>query len=278
MVIIFFDLIIWAVIIILTSCITMGFPDDFTVRTFLTYMLETGLGAKYTGVLWFLEYLLGVYIVYPVIWSAYHNDFKIFKAFFIVATILLPGIDCLKLFNDFIAIYSKTTLISEVVSFITKFSVINEEWYLYYFCLGGMLYHYKAKLKEKMFLFLLAGIGGWILACAFGYFMSVKLGHVYNDTFNSGSIFMVIIVVGLFAVSQNFEGDKNIITKIICDAGQKTFGIYVTHIIVIRALGHICPVMNFGTRIVILILTFVICYLFTTLVSKIRPIKWIVLS
>ena len=116
--------VLWAGILICVSFALWGVPEELSPEQFIGYILDTKVGSPYTGVLWFLENLLGVYVVFPILWKIYQDDFSLFRYFFLIATVFVPGIGCLELIADAVSTVSQTTLIYSAIGFIKRFNSI----------------------------------------------------------------------------------------------------------------------------------------------------------
>ena len=51
--------------------------------------------------------------------------------------------------RDFTATFSNTNLFSDLLFSIKRFNIIDTKWCLFYFLLGGMIYHYIDVIKDK---------------------------------------------------------------------------------------------------------------------------------
>ena len=260
--------VLWAGILICVSFALWGVPEELSSEQFIGYILDTKVGSPYTGVLWFLENLLGVYVVFPILWKIYQDDFSLFRYFFLIATVFVPGIGCLELIADAVSTVSQTTLIYSAIGFIKRFNSIGNGWYIYYFCLGGMIFHYLDVIKEKRFFLSSAGFLSWLFAFTYGYLMSVKTNTLYKDSFNYGSVFMVIFIIGVFALTIYFQGNKNILNRIICDIGKNSFGIYVSHTIFIQIIRKFFPIDGIVSRITAFVIVLILSYGFSVCMGK----------
>lgn len=260
--------VLWAGILICVSFALWGVPEELSPEQFIGYILDTKVGSPYTGVLWFLENLLGVYVVFPILWKIYQDDFSLFRYFFLIATVFVPGIGCLELIADAVSTVSQTTLIYSAIGFIKRFNSIGNGWYIYYFCLGGMIFHYLDVIKEKRFFLSSAGFLSWLFAFTYGYLMSVKTNTLYKDSFNYGSVFMVIFIIGVFALTIYFQGNKNILTRIICDIGKNSFGIYVSHTIFIQIIRKFFSIDGIVSRITAFVIVLILSYGFSVCMGK----------
>ena len=54
---------LWGILLVCVGCITSG--EKITANGVFQYIILTVVGSKYTGVLWFLQNLLGVYCKTP---------------------------------------------------------------------------------------------------------------------------------------------------------------------------------------------------------------------
>ena len=65
---IFLLFLLWSVILITIGQIFSDSPEkSFTIRTYAAYITATQVGSIYTGVLWYLQNLLAVYLIFPVL-------------------------------------------------------------------------------------------------------------------------------------------------------------------------------------------------------------------
>ncbi len=223
---------VWAVIyIVLNSFLQIPF-ERLSVVSFLKYIFYTNVGSQYTGVLWFLQNLLGVYLLFPIIHRVYYNDFKLYSYFFLIVSIYTVGIDTLELIRDFIfACQLDVEAMNGLLYFLQRYNTFGDAWYLFYFMLGGMIYHYSSKIIEKRKVFIAIGFLSWGLAFAYGLSVSYMQGFVYNVAFNYGSIFMAFFLIGLYALTYNFTNDGKIVERFVSSVGKNSMGIYLTHFI-----------------------------------------------
>ena len=71
---------LWGILLVCVVCITSG--EKITANGVFQYIILTVVGSKYTGVLWFLQNLLGVYLIFPLLWYTYTEHENIFEYFF----------------------------------------------------------------------------------------------------------------------------------------------------------------------------------------------------
>lgn len=269
-------LMFWAVVLAITGFLILKEPFIPSLKEFAIYIFETGIGARYTSLLWFLQNLLALYLIFPLLWKAYHSDFQIFKYFFVVLSVLVLGVDTLGLIRDYYALNHDPALLDTMNGFLWRFSSIGNEWYVFYFCMGGMIYHYLPKLKEHRILLSVVGLLSWPVATFYGYLLSTKWGFVYNPSYNYGSVFMVLFITGFMMFTLPFDGNKNIICKFICSLGKNTFGIYVIHVIYLRIYLLFFTINTLDQRVLAFCSILLASYLTTLLLSKIPGVKKII--
>ena len=73
-------LLIWMAILILLGASILG--EELTIESFWNYYFATAIGSNYTGVLWFLENLIAVYLIFPVLKYIYDHNTKLFLYLF----------------------------------------------------------------------------------------------------------------------------------------------------------------------------------------------------
>ncbi len=205
--------------------------------------MYTNVGSQYTGVLWFLQNLLGVYLLFPIIHRVYYNDFKLFSYLFLIVSIFTIGVDTLELIRDFIfACHLDVEPMNDLLYFLQRYNTFGDAWYLFYFMLGGMICHYNSKIIERRNMFIVLGFLSWGLAFAYGLIVSYVQGFVYNVAFNYGSIFMAFFLVGLYALTYNFTNDGKFLRSFVSSVGKNSMGIYLTHFIPILLVYRFVPI------------------------------------
>ena len=248
---------------------------SMTPSEFFVHIFQTGRdgGSKYTGGLWFLQYLFAVYLFVPAIWKIFHDDFKLFQTLFIISFILILGRNTINLIRSALSISMETPVLDALNGFVKRITVWGDGYYLVFFCFGGMIYHYYDWLISKKRLFVSLGILAAGLAFTFGYTLSKLSGTVYDQTFNYGTVFNFFIMLGLFVFCSNFSSDKNIITKTLSLIGRNTFAIYVIHKIIIREIKLVIPEYYAEHRVLMYIIVLTISTLFSVIAPKIPIVR-----
>lgn len=272
---IFILICVWEIILIILG---MKFDKtSFNLGLVLDLFFRTGgNNAVYTSHLWFMQQLIAIYCVYPLLWKTYKEDYSLFKIMFILLGCFSVGVGLIDLIKSLLTYEGYATMLGYIGVYISRFSFVQGcSWSFLYFCLGGVIAKNIDVIKDKRVYFILLGFMSWLFAFAYGYTLSINNGATFNGFFNANTIFMVFMVIGWFAFIINYRG-KGIISKFINKIGENTFGIYILHTQIFRYIELLVPANNFISRFVIVLLTLVICYLITIFIKKIPFVKKLV--
>ena len=271
-------IIVWAIILSALGCLISAEGEKVSFETIYFYLVNTEVGSKYTGVLWFLQNLLAVYMIYPLLWYCYKNYFDLFKYLFFVITFFVLGIDTLYKIRDGVVAFThhQQDYFSCTIDFLNRFNPVANGWYVFYFCLGGILYKYYKELERYRLLLLLLGAVSSILAFTFGYSVSVKNGVLYNEAFNYGSIFMVFMIVGVMIFSMQYQNKGTLLEKILISIGRNCFGIYFVHFIFIFILDRFWYRNVFAERLGAFLIVLIASYIVTLLGKRNSLYKWLI--
>ena len=263
----FLIFLIWGVIITVI-CTSLDNPSQkLSIPFIIKSILYVKPGGAPPSVLWFIQELIAVYLIFPIFKKVYDTDFQIFKYVFLVFFILFITSNIIILSRDFAATFSNTNIFSDLLFSIKRFNIIDTKWCLFYFLLGGMIYHYIDIIKNKRTILLIIGLTAWLFSFFFGLATSELQRTVYNQTFNFSSLFFPFILVAMFALVLPMKNDnkiKNIISKI----GQNTMGIYLTHMIFISIFYYIIPTERFIERLLFCIITLFASFILTICTQK----------
>lgn len=259
---------IWEIILI-----TIGMMFDGTKFNFglvLDLFFRGGLNSSiYTSHLWFMQALIAIYCVYPLIWDAYHYNYELFKVLFIIICFFTIVNGSIELISNLLNYDGYAKMINYVSSYIERFALVGDyKWQLFYFCLGGIIADNMGKIEEKKNLAIVFGILAWLMSFVYANFVSNKTHVLFNEYFNTNTIFMATIIIGWFALFLNFKS-KGLIGKIITSIGKNTLGVYFIHTYFIRIVSIYISDESFALRTLIVIITLLISYLFTEIIKRI---------
>lgn len=97
---IFAILVMWS--IILTISIQLIYKEPLKIIGIIKNIFITDINNKYTGVLWFLQNLIALYLIYPVLKIVHDNDKKVYNYFFIILLIFTMFTNLLSLISNLI--------------------------------------------------------------------------------------------------------------------------------------------------------------------------------
>ena len=265
---------IWG--IVLTVLIKTSNHEKIDLREIVQIVLKTKCGSNYTGVLWFLQKLILIYLFFPVIKVLYDKDYKIYKYLLIILSISTFGFEILRLILDFNFFHSKETL-NIILSFLDQFYVkITDNIYLIYFMLGGYVYKNQDEFKNNKYI--IFGIISASIIPIYGIVRSLIDSNVYASNYNYGMVTLAITVIGLYSLTNKINIKNNILSRFISSVGKNTMGIYLIHIFFINAIGKFINVgdLNFIFRFLIVILIIIVSWLVTIIIKKIPKVSYIV--
>ena len=266
--------IIWAFILVLIGNLTLGNKMSFS--SVLKYVINTQIGSPFTGVLWFLQSLLAIYILFPLLWYIYKEHYKVFEYFFAVVFMFSEALNCVGLLRDFVGTYRNVEVIDSICAAVMRFNIIANLWFTLYFCLGGVLVHYLDVISKHRKKLVVCGLLSWPMAFGFGYLMSIRMGTIYNVAYNYSSPFMLMFLIGLLALVLPYKNHNRPLQRIISSIGINTFGIYLIHYAFILIIARFYTWQAFGERLLVYIVVFIGSYLSSMLLKRIPVIRHII--
>lgn len=211
--------------------------------------------------MWFFEYLIGTYLLIPILKPIVHYKngklLPYFSGLFIVFGILLPTINNIPFFNE------EIRLITGKVHYeLIGFSG--------YFVVGYWLHSLKQKFNS------LALIGVFLLAVATHYFVTDFFGMLFANT-DSFSVFVFLEACSLFLLIKNFAGETT--SSPILKLSNATLGVYLVHPLFLEKMPwtwlNVYPVC--GAWFIMTIIILLMSFSFTIILKKIPIIKkWMV--
>lgn len=275
---IFILLILWSIIYTVIETILM--KGQLSIGGVWKNVLTTDINSKYTGILWFLQNLIMLYLIYPILKYLYDNNKQLYNYLFIIIIISTVGINFMNIIIDIIIKISNFEQLSLLTSYITKFNILFNRQFLMFFMFGGYLYEKKDKFTENniKIKYIIIGLISWMLSFVYAYVMSRVNNKTYSNNFNYSSIFMIFIMTGIFAVT-NFYIDKGCLyNKIITSISKNSLGIYLIHKIIIDIMNVYLPILNttFMLRMAKVALVLIISWCITLILNKIPKIKELV--
>jgi len=192
--------------------------------------------------LWFLEVLIGIYLVFPLLKGAWDSGWKSFCWFAAVAALLVFGNDLVNLGVTLFDLFVKKefSLHQNDLPVFHSFNPFNWNFLLglAYFCLGGVVY-----LAEERLLRIserwrnLAAAMGMVLCCfmlgMIGWRFSLYRKETWDVVWNGYStVFTLGNVLCLYVLSLNLKREILLVRVI----SANTLGIYLIHDLIHKVL------------------------------------------
>ena len=266
---------IWGVFSLILLMILRN--DKFYVISFFNDLISLKQG--YINYLWFMEALVFLYLLYPLLEWIYRKYFHIFQIILIgviIYTILIPtGCSISKaIVGDMKDFY--------IIKILNSFPGIYFLFSLSYFMMGGMIYKFSSNIKIKKKKGILLGILFFlmiVIQTLLGVLESKNTGTVFDNVWNGyDSIFIYIGTIIIFVIYFCYDKQKKacFVEKI----GINSLGIYFIHPILIAIIMKIPEIklvysnviINFISSIFITIISFYI----TIFLKKIPLLKKLV--
>ena len=222
--------VIWGIITLFILMLLRN--DSFTFGGFVKDLITLKQG--YINYLWFMEALVFLHIVYPLLKWLYDKKFQIFQwvlLIVIIYTIICPT------FIDLADITGKE------VMWLTHLPNVYFSYALAYFMTGGYFYRIfdNKKIDKKVDgILLLFCIGLLVIQTIQGMIRTINMQSLFDNVwagYHSLFIFLAVCMLFLLCYKNKIENIPNLIKSF----GSHTLGIYFIHPIIIAFL---LPVME----------------------------------
>lgn len=183
--------------------------------------------------LWYLEILIGIYLIFPLLKTAFDRDRTSFYWFAVVAAVLAfggrtidLGVTVLRLLmrNEYAMYYNEFPLFS-------TFNPLSSSMGLAYFCIGGVIWSVEGRLRQIPAKWRnLAAVTGLVLCCCIfgimGWRFSLYRKKVWDLVWNGyNTVFTLGSVLCLYVLSLNWQREAKLVRQI----SSNTLGIYLIH-------------------------------------------------
>jgi len=191
--------------------------------------------------LWYMQALVVIYFLFPLIKIVYDNRRDIFAFFTVSAAIFTFGNVAINILASIAAhlVLGKSTVYS--LNWFNGFNPFRgiHGYSIVYFCIGGIAYDIIDKIKflKKEWICIAT-----ILVSMFGLFVvGVSLSHItgqYWDVVWNGydTVFTFVNVVCIFSLCLHYKEKENLLREIIFIISSNTLGIYFVHVLFIQLL------------------------------------------
>ena len=230
-------LVFWS--LILTVSLKMIYKETLNISEIIKNIFTTDITNKYTGILWFLQNLIALYLIYPILKNAHDTNKKVYDYIFIVLLINTILVNTLGLISALIETKISFTYINILNNYISKFQILSNRNFLIFFMLGGYLYENKEKFEEKKIRskWTIIGIVSWVVALLYAITISKLQGKTYPGSFNYNTVFILLTMIGTFAITIKYQDRNKLYNKVITSIATNSLGIYFLNIIIKNKIG-----------------------------------------
>lgn len=274
---IFIILIIWSVLLTIASKLIWG--QGITISDTIKTIFTTDINNKYTGVLWFLQSLIALYLIFPILKNLHDTNKKVYNYLFILLLINTILVNTLGLVSNLIQTKMQFNMINMFTAYLSKFQILTNRNFLIFFMLGGYLFENKEKFEEKKvrIKWSLIGLGAWIMALLYAITISKLKNKMYASNFNFESVFILLSIIGMYAFTYKYKDNNKWYNNLITCIGKNSLGIYLVHIIIIRLIdklyvGEITMLYKIAKISIVLIISLIV----TLIIKKIPKVKKII--
>ncbi len=236
-------IVIWFVLYSISLKLLYG--QSLNLRNSILDFLRLNSSNSQAGFLWYLQSLIGVYLLLPIISYIYRNNQKLYHYLTAIVVICSAGINTVMLLITPIAsLLGMKELPSAIQTFMSAYAPLHEVSFLSFFLIGSELYIFRDQLKtQKAKKYALISLIMSIVICiAYGITIAFINPGLYKEKFVYGSMPMLIILASIYTLTQNFQKNGRI-SRFICQIGENSLGIYLLHFFII----HICRFFGITT-------------------------------
>lgn len=271
--------IVWAIITLLILSQING--SSYSIFGFFKALWNLELGT--VSHLWFLQALVCIYILYPLIKEVYDiEDKKVLNYILVITFIFTFGNELLNMLVNMLgSILGINYLAIKRLNFFNDFNVFRGfyAYSLVYFIIGAKLLEklrddMKINIKQMIMIFTI-GISVLFL---YGVIMSNSSKEIYDNVWNGyGTVMTLLASISIFILSYVVKNKFNKVSGIIQLIGENTLGIYFIHRMVGSALKPYYITLNFSTSIlsnlIFGFIVMIISFIITLLLKRIPIIK-----
>lgn len=249
---------------------TFFYTNKIPTLSNIKEIIKTFLSGKLYIHLWFLYYIIGLYILSPILKKLVNNinTKKEILYYFILMFIfigLLPTLNEFKIFRH--------------LKFLNNFNLGFFSGYIGYFVLGYLLDNYEFNDKEFKII-KISGIFGLLISCLGTILLSLRYKSFYSILFEYESfpvmLYSVFIFISFKKLFKNIKYPEKEEKRII-KLSSLTFGVYLIHLFFINIfisynhtiINELLIYQPFTTTIIFTTIVFILSTIYSIIISKI---------
>lgn len=254
---------------------------------FLQYLLFGNLDGIMLGHFWFLNALIMLYLIYPLLKVCFDNETgrQCLRAIWIMAAIFTVGTNACDTLLQVMSYFFGTAQLS-LASSLSQINPFGAYGYTLLYFIGGGVLHDTARIKWTMgnrkldhpkFLLLSFFIVGWIILFAIQRFQNISSGVVFNVEAGYWNIATVVMTFSAFLLFKDMRFRHSSPRSLFKLIGDNTLGIYLLHMFFLMALAGPVSSCNIKLPLIIdlgiVVLICAICLMLSLLCKKIPIVK-----
>lgn len=266
-------LVSWSLILAVLGSVING--TELTLGSIWQLFINTKTGSAYTGVMWFMQAMLALYLVYPLLKSIYDSSEKIFNYVFLIVWFFTSGISAIAMGVTVQEILlPDRTLASEALAWLGRMNPIANGSFVLFFVLGGMIKRYEDRIRNNRTACIICGVFAFLASLVWCVTISFATGDLVSPSFDYSSIFTPFILVALYCVFSAYKG--NHAYGFVRSIGSNTLGIYFLHMIFIWLISPYFVGAALAQRIIELFLVFLLSYIASFVLAKTPVLRLLV--
>lgn len=235
---IFILILVWSIFYFIS--LRLLYNDQINFRIIALDFLNLNTRAIHqSGFLWYLQSLIGIYLLLPVLSYVFIHNKRIYHYLTVIVVICSAGSAAITMIaNPIAALLGMKELPKAIQAFLSVYAPLRNVSFLSFFLVGREIYLLRDRLhtlkaKKYAYLSLIASI---LICIAYGIATAFINPNLYSNYFVYGSIFMLIIIISLYTITQDYH-QKGHPSKLVCSIGKNTLGIYLLHVFIIQILS-----------------------------------------
>lgn len=274
---IFILIIIWSLILIIITALIN--KEHLSLKLIISNVLLTNIKNKYSGILWYMQDLLTLYFMFPILKTLHDDKKEIYNYLFILVIITTIGYNLVNIITRLSCSFlGMKELPSMIAKFLSIYTPLNKMYFVLYFMLGGYLFEYKSELKKffnkkPIIIVIILNI---LLTTLISYLISINTNVYVGGNFNYSTVFLFLHIIILFVIAENYKNKNNLLNKFIKSVAENSLGIYFIHIIVTRFLVKYIKFKSIGLSLIYSVMILIISWTMSIIIRKIPYVRKLV--
>lgn len=245
-------LMVWSLLLIVSQAAINRSP--LTASGVVGLFLGTRSGSLYTGPLWFLQVLLGLYLLYPFIKAVFDGDEDVRRMSVVivvaVAVVMAAVGQITPVFLPLLPEHWQTAF-QDLGGWLSRINPFANVGALLFFMTGGLVRRYGEKSEGKMGRWMCMGAVAYATVLVWGCIASMMAGRLLGVGILCTALGGPLVARGWYALAMGpiSKWGAGILKPAMGALGSATMGIYLLHMPVLVVLGKLWVPGSFGERL-----------------------------